>query len=93
MASIFEIDNDTPLEHSCANGLTFKTETADLRKGVTVVKGDFWFEDALKMGADFAQFGAWHAMEIRPNLNWFAGYDAIHYTIDNVSEPTREELL
>ncbi len=76
MASIFEINNNTEIQHVCSNGTRFESDTADLRNGVSV------FSDAqgpLEYGKDCAEFGAWHALQIHPHLNGFPGYDAIVY--------------
>jgi hypothetical protein len=81
-----EILNNTPIEHRSKNGLVFKSENGDLRTGVTVEESYSITADAIF--SDIVEFGAWHAMQIRPNLNGFSGYDCIKYALlDKKPEP------
>ncbi|MHD0644079.1 hypothetical protein ACYPKM_00415 [Pseudomonas aeruginosa] len=70
--------NEQPIEHTCSNGTTFKADRADLRNGVKVSNFSN-LNDLEKVTADFAEFGAWHALTVREHLNGFPGYDAIKY--------------
>ena len=71
--------NNIPISLRADNGTEFKATRADLRDGVVVLPSTLNVTELQKM-ADFAQFGAWHAHQIHPNLNGFSGYDAISYT-------------
>jgi len=76
-----EIMNAKSIEHMSRNGTVFKSERGDLRSGVMVVSS--WDVGMGEMCADFAEFAAWHALHIHPNLNGFGGYDAISYEFDD----------
>lgn len=69
------INNETPIEHTCRNGTVFRSSRADLADVVQVKRSSDWPQTC----ADFAEFGAWHAMEIWPHLNGFQGYDCVRY--------------
>lgn len=71
--------SERPIEYHCRYGTVFRGR-ADLRGGVSVTaRKDI---DTALLAADFAQFGAWHAYDIHPTLNGFAGYDAVQYSIE-----------
>ncbi len=72
--------NDKPLEHMCRNGTVFKSERCDLKSGVRVYSS--WELDKLQLAADFAEFGAWHAVNYWNQLNGFSGYDNIIYKLN-----------
>jgi hypothetical protein len=74
--------NDKPLEHTSHHGTTFKAQRSDLYGGVTVTKPAWPIAEA-QFAADFGEFTAWHALCIFKQLNGFAGYDCIQYTIEN----------
>ena len=69
--------NDQSFSHMSNNGTVFKGDRCDLSSGVKV--SFLWDIENEQQNADFAEFAAWHAMQIWPQLNGFAGYDAIRY--------------
>ncbi len=71
--------NEKPVENSSHNGTVFKTDRCDLRSGVEVTKTERISESDL--GADFAEFAAWHTHCIFEQLNGFPGWSGIHYSI------------
>ena len=71
--------NGKPLHYDAINGITFKSERSDLRGGVEVRKSHT--VSSVELCRAFAEFGAYHAMHIRPNLNGFSGYDCVRYEI------------
>ncbi len=75
-----EIMNEKEISHTSSNGTTFKSDRGDLRSGVKATY--LWEIDDMKKLADFAEFGAWHAFWIHPNLNGFPGYDTINYSFE-----------
>ena len=67
------------LSHMSGNGTTFKCETRDLS---TVVHVEHYGEISLEsLAADFAEFGAWHGMNVHNTLSSFQGYDTIVFEI------------
>lgn len=72
--------NDQPFEHTSRNGLTFTGERCDLKAGVNV-QYPSWKLSVEQIGADFAQFAAWHNGCIWEQLNGFQGYDCVDYTM------------
>jgi hypothetical protein len=70
--------NETPIQYTSLNGTVFKSERADLTKGVTY---EIPYNNACEenIRADFAEFGAWLAVIIHPELNSFKGFDSIRY--------------
>ncbi|HBP1602130.1 TPA: hypothetical protein L5U90_003230 [Pseudomonas aeruginosa] len=71
--------NEKPLEHRSHNGTVFKAERCDLRGGVQVTKPQDISEADL--GADFAEFAAWHTHCIFHQLNGFQGWGGISYEL------------
>lgn len=69
--------NDRPFEHYSHgyHGVRIKAERCDFRGGVTVLH-----HPTDRLAAGLAECMAWHAINIRPMLNGFAGYDNIQYT-------------
>lgn len=70
---------NAPISHTGKYGTRFASR-ADLRGGVVVT-----FPDCLpahQIAADAAQFGAWHAGSILPQLDRFAGYDAVEFKLE-----------
>lgn len=63
------MNQETIIEHE-VNGVWFKAR-ADLKGGVTMRPL------STNTHAECMAFGAWHAMEIRPQLASFAGYDTV----------------
>ena len=63
---------ETIIEHE-VNGVWFKAR-ADLAGGVAV-SGHL----SVWLHVECMAFGAWHAMEIRPQLASFAGYDSVRF--------------
>jgi hypothetical protein len=75
-----EILNTKAIQHMSSNGTTFKADRGDLQSGVRVLSA--WNTSLEHMMSDFAEFGAWHLMNIHPSLHGFGGYDTITYTIE-----------
>lgn len=71
--------NEQRLEHRSNNGTVFKAERCDLRGGVEVTKPLHISEADL--GADFAEFAAWHTNCIFNQLNGFPGWGGIKYVM------------
>ena len=71
--------NEKPFSHSCRHGTAFESERCDFKTGVKVVKPENITE--VNLGADFAEFGSFHAMHILERLNGFQGYDCIEFAI------------
>jgi len=65
------------IEYMANNGTVFKADEDNLTGGVVVES--CWLITTLQLGADFAEFGAWHRSEIWEGLKSFAGYDAVRY--------------
>jgi len=65
--------------HHSRNGTVFSSDRCDFKNGVKVVKPSRITE--VQLGQDFAEFGAFHAMQIHGELTeGFQGYDTIRYT-------------
>lgn len=63
--------NERPLEHRCRNGTTFMAARCDFVGGVTAyVPLHLTLEEII---ADAVELGAWHALNILPQLNGFTG--------------------
>ncbi|MEX6780382.1 hypothetical protein [Pseudomonas aeruginosa] len=71
--------NEQPLEHRSNNGTLFKAERCDLR-GVVEVTKPLNISEA-DLGADFAEFAAWHTHCIFNQLNGFSGWGGIRYEL------------
>lgn len=71
--------NDKPYSHNGRHGTEFKSDRCDLASGVEVTKPE-GITDA-QFAADLAEFGAFHALNIREDLNGFSGYDCVDYTV------------
>lgn len=68
--------------HHCRNGTVFSSDRCDFKNGVKVVKPSRITE--MQLCQDFAEFGAFHAMQIHSELTeGFQGYDTIRYTFVN----------
>lgn len=65
------------IEYMSSNGTVFKAAERDLSGGVVVETS--WLITPIQLGADFAEFGAWHQREVWEDLESFAGYDAVRY--------------
>ena len=70
------INNDTPISHTSQYGTKFNS-IGDLTTGV-IVSHD-WDNTEDQRCSDYGEFTAWHALQIRPHLISFAGYDTIDY--------------
>jgi hypothetical protein len=70
--------NNKPFQHMSSNGTEFNAEFGDLKTGVKVTNAN---KDILRYTQDVAEFTAFHVLFIRPELNGFAGYDAISFEI------------
>lgn len=76
--------NEKPFTHTSKNGTVFKAARCDLRGGVKVyAPAHLDHED---MMADAAQVAAFHAVNIHPHLNGFAGYDCIEWRLSGTPE-------
>jgi len=72
--------NERPIEHTCAQGtLVFTCDRADLSRTPIHVTGDIRSEEHLACAV--AEFTAWHALNIFPQLNGFAGYDTLDFRL------------
>lgn len=84
MSASLKITNESSLRHVSEFGTVFYAERADLSKGVyyQVCKLTEQHPNcAQQLQADFAEFGAWHASIILPELSYFSGYRNISYKI------------
>lgn len=72
------INNSTPIEHRSHFGTLFAAERADLSTGVKVSGVP---EDAASAMSDVAEFAAFHAMQVWPELTAFPGYDCIYFEV------------
>jgi len=72
------IDNKTPLTHTCRYGTTFTADRADLRNGVEY--STFALPSRETLAHDFFEFGMWHANQILPELNGFQGTGSVRFT-------------
>ena len=72
--------HETIIKHEVL-GVWFEAR-ADLVGGVEVSGNcNLWSEVSPRLlGPASMAFGAWHAMEIRPQLDSFAGYDTVEFT-------------
>lgn len=77
-----EILNAKPIEYMSSNGNVFKSDRGDLRNGVVVCPS--WKNSNREIYSDAVEFGGWHSLNIHPNLNDFAGYDAIIYKVEDI---------
>jgi len=69
--------NENKLEHTCSNGTVFKSERADLKRGVKAhIKKHASKEEVM---ADFSQFGAWHTHYVFPNLSGYSGRYCVEF--------------
>ena len=71
---------ETMIKHE-VTGVWFEAR-ADLAGGVSVLSGSLTLErigNPKRIATASAAFGAWHAMEIRPQLASFAGYDTVKF--------------
>ncbi len=71
--------NDKPFEHRCSRGTVFRGDRCDLTGGVNVHKPAGLSE--AQLGADFAEFAAWHTACIWEQLNGFPGWGRVDYRI------------
>jgi hypothetical protein len=71
--------NDKPFTHDSRHGTRFKATRCDFRDGVELIDlGDATTKELI---SDVAEMIGYHATNIHPNLNGFAGYDCIQWTI------------
>ena len=70
------------IEYMSSNGTVFKANERSLSGGVVVESS--WEITPLQLGADFAEFGAWHQREVWEGLESFAGYDAVRYSYKGI---------
>ena len=76
-----KIRNERPFRHICRNGTDFRAARCDFVGGVHLILGRYEL-DEVKIAQDVAQAVGYHAVNILPNLNGFAGYDCIQLTIE-----------
>lgn len=76
--------NEKPFSHTSHNGTHFKADRCDFLNGVEVEKPEGI--NVVALCSDFAEFAAHHMAFIHEHLNGFSGYDAIAYTITEVSD-------
>lgn len=68
-----------PLEHRSHNGSVFKVAKADLSVVIDVTNAPTNLAD---FAADVAEFAAWHALIIHPELrSGFQGYDCLRFKV------------
>ena len=72
--------NDQPFEHHSHNGAKFFAKRCDLRGGITARVPSTMSKARLM--ADVAEMIGTHAATIIPDLNGFAGYGGITFTIE-----------
>ncbi len=82
--------NEKPFLHSSNNGLTFSGTRCDFKDGV-IVQMPMWEVTVAQIGADFAEFAAWHRSCIWDQMNGFQGYDCVDYTIVEYKEDEEEQ--
>jgi hypothetical protein len=73
--------NERPVEYVSISGITFRCKRADFaghKIRVSGWEGPYRDEETRLMQA-VADFIGFHAMNIHPALNGFAGYDTIHF--------------
>ena len=78
-----EFLNEKPFEHTCRWGTTFSGSRCDFQDGVKVTFPTYTVNQ-MQNASDFAEFAAWHALQIWPHLNGFSGYDNILFQFQNV---------
>ena len=76
-----EMKNDDPFMHRTQHGTIFLCKRADLKTPVIVLT------DRDNLLCEAVEFGAWHAQIVWPELNGFAGYDAIRYLTIHCEDP------
>ncbi len=88
MAAGLGVVNDRPIEHQTRK-LTFTCARADLRAPIKV-HGYLTLRFPLiqNLASEVAQFAAWHALNIFPELNGFQGYDTLTFEMVSLSEPS-----
>ena len=77
--------NDKPFEHTSHRGTTFKCQRCDFAAPITI-------SGPLSMAVleDLAEMIGWHAVNIRPELNGFAGYDCITLNLPVTRDVSKE---
>lgn len=63
-------------------GITVEASRCDFKEGVTVYYNAGMPADRLARA--LAEVMAWHAVNIRPQLNGFCGYDCIRYSFKRI---------
>ncbi|MCP4526701.1 MAG: hypothetical protein GY833_12455 [Aestuariibacter sp.] len=77
--------NGRAFQHS-ANGFDFFSERCDFKDGLYVVKPDTYETSESDLIAATAHVVGYHACNVRPELNGFAGYDAITFKVVSAAE-------
>ncbi len=75
-----EYMNNKPFTHICRLGTVFHCEKCDLSRKIYYSGAPDGCHSKLKMeafGKDVAEMIGYHAVNIRPELNGFAGYDCL----------------
>ncbi|MCK5236915.1 MAG: hypothetical protein KAR06_08015 [Deltaproteobacteria bacterium] len=83
--------NEKPYSHNSHHGTRFGASRCDFMYGVNVVKPKE--VNLAQYTADVAEMIVQHALQIHPQLNGFAGYDAIRFTVVDVQSPEGGEVL
>jgi hypothetical protein len=70
--------NYRPFSHTSDHGTVFKATRCDFVGGVTIIRA----RDVTnaQLASDIAQMIGYHALQIYPELNGFAGYNCIQWT-------------
>jgi len=75
---MINLNNQSPIDHRSNYGTMFKA-IASLKCGVLVIPSERTMLNAADLAADCGEFGAWHALVVRPELRGFPGYDNVEY--------------
>ena len=68
------ITNESSFSHHCHYGTMFVAKRCDFRGGVQAIGAP---KDKAAFASDVAEMIGYHAVNIRPELNGFSGYDCI----------------
>ena len=78
--------NEKSFEYLSHHGTTFKCSRCDLADTIWVIwpedeTGARGLEEDAYFWQDIAEMVGYHAVNIRPELNGFAGYDTFHFEV------------
>ncbi len=71
-------NNKKPFFYQSRNGTEFSCKAADFSYLIEVKRKP---ENLNSFMTDIAEMAAMHALEVRPTLNEFSGYDCLHFAI------------